>query len=175
MAKGIKPKSENDMLRLGVIPLETGAAAGAEAASDHLSVLTFEVGDESFAVGVEHTEGVVDCPRLAPLPSAPDGIIGVVSIRGRITLVMELGSRASQKSGSRRLILIKGDAQLGLVADRVTGIVALAPKKIKKLAAARQPAPQASADVKSTEVAETYFTHEGRRVPIIEVNRLAEA
>jgi chemotaxis signal transduction protein len=165
MAKGLKSKGETDMLRLGVIPLEAAAPAGAQAAPDQTSMLVFEVGGESFAVGVEHTEGVVDCPRLTPLPSAPDGMLGVVSVRGRITLVMDLGG-AGHRPGRRRLILIRGEAQLGLLADKVMAVVALAPKKFKKLAAA---------EARYAQVAETYFMHDGRRVPVIDVGRLAES
>ena len=39
-----------------------------------LSVLRFDVSGSAFAVAVEHTEGVVDCPRIAPLPSPPEGL-----------------------------------------------------------------------------------------------------
>ena len=86
---------------------------------DLLSVLKFEIGGKTMAVAVDKTEGVVDCPRITPLPSPPDGMVGVTSVRGRMTLVMDLSLEAVPRSGRRRLILLKGEGQLGLLADRV--------------------------------------------------------
>lgn len=176
MAKDLKSTEENDYLRLGVIPLEVAATAGEDAGKDQVSVLVFEVTDERYAIVVEHTEGVVDCPRLTPLPSAPDGVVGITSVRGRITLALDLSSAAIQRADRRRLILLKGDAQLGLLADRVSAVVALNPKKIKKLAANDEPpGSQKSTDSRSTGLAVSYFMHESHRVPIIDVNKLTES
>ncbi|HET9531834.1 MAG TPA: chemotaxis protein CheW, partial [Blastocatellia bacterium] len=106
-----------------------------------LSLLVFGIGDEKFAIEVDHTEGVVDCPRLTPLPSPPDGMIGITSVRGRMTLVLELGSETGQKPSKRRLILLR-DAQLGLIADHIEGIVSLdtaSKARTRKRAAASSP------------------------------------
>jgi chemotaxis signal transduction protein len=51
-----------------------------------------------------------------------------------MTVVMDLGLKANGHSSRRRLILVKGDAQLGLLADRVDGVLALKPKKVRPIA-----------------------------------------
>jgi purine-binding chemotaxis protein CheW len=139
-----------------------------------VSVLVFSIGDETYAIGVESTEGVVDCPRVSPLPSPPDGIIGVASIRGKITVVLDLSMRAPQREDRRRLILLRGDAQLGLLADRVEGVLSLTPKQVRP-ASKRNRNPQAGAAI-ADEVwpSQSYFKSEGREVPIIDTGRLAE-
>ncbi|HWP42781.1 MAG TPA: chemotaxis protein CheW [Blastocatellia bacterium] len=116
----------------GSLLIELNAGEGGEARPGTLSVLVFEVGDEKYAIGVDHTEGVVDCPRITPLPSPPDGMIGVTSVRGRVTLVLAPGSASGHREAKQRLILLKGDAQLGLIADRVEGVISLAPSRRRK-------------------------------------------
>src|SRR5581483_9762915 len=126
-----KDKSKTSLSAGSIEP----ALAGLEPADvpvDVVSVLLFEIGGDAFGIGVEHTEGVVDCPRITPLPSAPDAMIGVASVRGRMTLVMDLSDQANPGEGKRRLILLKGESQLGLLAERVEGVIALEPERIRK-------------------------------------------
>jgi purine-binding chemotaxis protein CheW len=131
-----------------------------------------EVGGASYAIGVEHTEGVVDCPRITPLPNPPDGVAGIASVRGRMTVVMDLGPTSSEQQLRRRLILVKGDAQLGLLADRVEGVLALEPKKVRPVAHGKDFLTQQRAEF-GWPVA-SYFKTGGRRVPILDVERLCE-
>jgi chemotaxis signal transduction protein len=167
---------ETDNQRLGltlsVLPDES---EGLDSTSDHdqPSVVRFTVGGSSFAVGVEFTEGVVDCPRISPLPAPPEGIIGVVSVRGRITVVMDLSLSVDLGVGRRRLILLKGDAQLGLLADRIDGVFPLpaAPKKSRgrrknqlKVAGTRSGAKRWPTI--------TYLRTDADRIPVLDIERL---
>jgi chemotaxis signal transduction protein len=153
------------------IPL---ALTGLEPDDGHVevaSVLLFEIAGDFFGIGVEHTEGVVDCPRLTPLPSAPDGMVGVASVRGRMTLVLDLSLKANPGEGKQRLILLKGESQLGLLAERVEGILALEPEKIAK----RKGGDKSAAPADETRRAwPAQFKHEGRTVPLLDMARLAE-
>jgi chemotaxis signal transduction protein len=138
-----------------------------------ISVLLFEVGGSPYAMGVEHTEGVVDCPRITPLPNPPDGVAGIASVRGRMTVVMDLGMKSSAEPQRRRLILVKGDAQLGLLADRVEGVLSLEPKKVRPVAHAKD-----SLTLRRAEFgwpASSYFKSGRQRVPILDLDRLTEA
>jgi chemotaxis signal transduction protein len=168
MPKSVRDKNVSSRTRITAVSLEPEQS---EVKSDLLSVLLFEVGGEDYAIGAESTEGVVDCPRISPLPSAPEGIAGLTSVRGRMTVVMDLG-RVSRAPMRRRLILVKGDAQLGLLADRVEGIVALEPKKIRPVAHGKDKLTGEHA--KFGRLARTYFKSGTRRVPIIDVERLCE-
>ncbi len=114
-----------DICRMNPVSYEVSDSLSADAL---LSVLLFEAGGKMFAVNVDQTEGVVACPAVTPLPGAVESIVGVSSMRGRITVVIDL-SKDSRQAERRRLILTKGEAQLGLVADRVEGIVALIENK----------------------------------------------
>jgi chemotaxis signal transduction protein len=170
------PKSTNDRtanagLMMAALPLELGQDPGA-GKQDLVSVLMFEVGGAPYAIGVEHTEGVVACPRITPLPNPPDGVTGIASVRGRMTVVMDLGMNVSQEPVRRRLILVKGDAQLGLLADRVEGVLALEPKKVRPVAHGKDSLTQQRA--KFGWPAGSYFKSGRHRVPILDVERLCE-
>ncbi|HWO00811.1 MAG TPA: chemotaxis protein CheW [Blastocatellia bacterium] len=173
MARGEEKPRETSPFKVGPLPLELISTANPSGANDQVSVLLFTTGDNQFSIGVEHTEGVVDCPRISPLPSPPDGIIGVTSVRGRMTLVMDLSLASNQPEAKRSLILVKGDAQLGLIADHVEGVVALEPKQLRAMGGK---ADQLSKQHESEAAwpAKFYFKHEGRRVPIVDIERLSE-
>jgi chemotaxis signal transduction protein len=140
--------------------------------TDLILLLRVEVGGECYSIGIETTEGVVDCPKITPLPGAPLGVAGLASVRGRMTVVMNLSS-ASQESVKRRLILVKGEAQLGLLADKVDGVLGLEPKKVRQVAHGRNKI----TDQKAQFVwpASSYFKSGATRVPIIDTERLGQA
>jgi chemotaxis signal transduction protein len=137
-------------------------------AEGDLSVLLFGVGEELFAINVEQTEGVVDCPQVTPLPAAPDHFAGVSSVRGRMTIVIDLSDEKATRGKKRRLILIRGEAQMGLVADRIEGVVSLRPvletrrgRKEEESLAERWPA-------------SAHFRSGGRRASVLDLERLAD-
>lgn len=173
MARGKEKPGEKTSVKVRPLPPELIGTREPAGVSDQVSVLLFMTGDHRFSIGVEHTEGVVDCPRISPLPSPPDGIIGVTSVRGRMTLVMDLNLAPSQPAAKRRLILVKGDAQLGLIADHVEGVLGLEPKQLRAISrkgdhASKRP------EVETTWPASFYFKNDGRRVPILDIERLSE-
>ncbi len=140
------------------------------------SFLSFEVGDQAFAIGVEHTEGVVDCPRVTPLPGPPDGIMGVTSIRGKMTVVMDLSLKANQKDEKRRLVLLKGDAQLGLLADHIDGVIVIKPNEVRSPGSRKTAAsPEPRADSSKAWLTDNYIKSRGKNVAVIDGERLAGA
>ena len=162
-------------LTLAGLSPQAAVSDASEEGAEVLSVLKFDIGGEVFSVAVDQTEGVVQCPRISPLPAPPHGMIGVASVRGRITLVMDLSLGATQKAERLRLILLKGEAQLGLLADRVDGVVALAPRSIRKHPDRKQRSePLTKTELKSMWPATLYFKDSGRRVPILDIEALTE-
>jgi len=158
-------------ISIPAIPLELGSPGTGDEKTQHVSVLMFEIRGASYAIGVENTEGVVDCPRITPLPRPPDGVAGLASVHGKMTVVMDLGSGSSDEL-KQRLILVKGNAQLGLLADRIEGVRALEPNKVRPVAHGRSrlTAERAKFDWPAT----SYFKSGRIRVPIIDIERLSQ-
>jgi chemotaxis signal transduction protein len=171
MAKLSVAKNAGTSGAMSSVSLEERIPHSADSSSEHYSVLVFEVGGVRYAIGAEHTEGVVDCPRITPLPSQPEGVAGLTSVRGKMTVVMDLGT-ASLETARRRLILVKGEAQLGLLADRIDGVVALERKKVRPVPRGKDKL--TSQEAKFSRLARSYFKSGGGRVPIIDIERLCE-
>ncbi|MBI3651521.1 MAG: chemotaxis protein CheW [Acidobacteria bacterium] len=159
------------LLRLASLPGKLNAADDEPHTADQLSVLMLDIGEEVFAVSVETIEGVVDCPKLAPLPFPPEGIIGVASVRGRMTLVMNLSASnsSSQSVNRQRLVLLKGESQMGLLADRIEDVVTLARDAVEssgKRLGNKEPQPRWPVS--------GLFKNKERRIPILDCERLLE-
>lgn len=136
-----------------------------------ISVLVYSVGSSSMAINVDQTEGVVDCPRVTPLPNAPDSIIGVASVRGRMTLVMDLSAESDPAASKRRLLLIKGEKQIGLLADRVEGVLSL--RKIRQRSS-KEPFSSVKSRPQIERAAVSCFRNGEAEIPIIDAERLVE-
>lgn len=132
------------------------------------SFLLFEIGDESFALPVETIESVIDCPRITPLPYAPEGIIGVTSIRGKIMLVMNLAENEELLAQKYRLILLQGEAQLGLLAHRIEDVVTV---RVEDL---HENTDRKKKSRKTFWSANSYIENKQRLIPILNVEVLAE-
>jgi chemotaxis signal transduction protein len=124
--------------------------------------LLFEVGGREYSIEVGATEGVVDCPTVCPLPAPPDGVIGVASVRGRMTVVFDLSRESGASNNRRRLVLIKGDARLGLLTDRVYGVVLPGPRGLFSNKDAKEWPTKA------------VFEYGKRRIGVLDVDRLLE-
>ena len=172
MPENRNEKPNRPRVSIPAIPLELGLPAAGAEKPQQVPVLMFEVGGVSYAIGVENTEGVVDCPRITPLPRPPDGVAGITSVHGKMTLVMNLGSGAREDESKQRLILVKGNAQLGLLVDYIEGVLALEPKKVRPVAHGRSRL--TSEKAKFDWPASSYFKSGRRRIPILDVDRLAQ-
>jgi chemotaxis signal transduction protein len=173
MSKAEKNRDKKATLRIGPIPIELISPGAVDESSNSISVLLFGIGEQLFAIGVDHTEGVVECPAVSPLPSPPEGMLGVASVRGRMTLVMDLSLDDKITVAKRRLILLKGDAQLGLLADRVDGVVTLEPRQLKEWSVEGDRVKQGGLAPEDRWPATHTFRHAGRQVPIIDAEGIS--
>jgi len=171
MTKSRSDRNTRTPRSVAPLPMEFGSEVVDER-TELVSVLLFQIGGASFAIGVEHTEGVVDCPRITPVPNPPDGVSGVASVRGRMTVVMDLGANGSAEPARQRLILLKGEAQLGLLADRVEGVLALERNKVRPVAHGKDSLTGQRA--RFNWPAQSYFKGNGTRVPILDIERLSQ-
>lgn len=152
--------------------IESGSAEGQDGV---ISVLVYWIGASGMAINVEQTEGVVDCPRVTPLPNAPDSILGVASVRGRMTLVMDLRMGNEPGAAKQRLILIKGDRQIGLLADRVEGVVSLRRISQKSNSSNRMSALSNKDRSQTLQIPSIcFFRRKGLELPLIDTDHLAE-
>ena len=101
--------------------------------------ITFKLGNELFAIGVEQVREVLEVSTVTRVPNAPSYMRGVVNVRGKAIPVVDLrlrfGLPATVDAVSTRVIvmelLLDGEATvLGGMADSVHEVIELAPSDI---------------------------------------------
>ena len=140
-----------------------------------VSILTFVRENRTFGIEVGNTDGVVECPRITPLPIAPDGVVGVVSVRGRITIVIDAAMESARLESKMKLILVRGEGQMGLLADQVQSVISLSREQLEKVPqgrVSRRLLGAGAGGTKTVRLAKLYFKHGGRRVPIVDLDLL---
>jgi len=113
-------------------------AESAEAAKllQEIELLAFRLGSEEYTLMVDDVREVLKIVPLTMVPNAPDFILGLMSLRGKVTPIIDLCKRLGLHAGVRdaksRIIVISTDEEdVGLVVDRVTGVLKVFPDEIK--------------------------------------------
>jgi purine-binding chemotaxis protein CheW len=87
------------------------------------------IGDETYAVAVEHVHEVVRLGLLTPIPGAGASVLGIFNLRGGIVPVFDLAHLLGVTApGPRHRMLIAdvNGRQVGLAVDEVTDVTELA-------------------------------------------------
>ena len=94
-------------------------------------VIVFLVGEETYAVALEHVVEVARGVGITPLPGAEWPVIGVTGWRGRILTVLDVSStaRSHLEPGDESRILVLGERRAAF------GVIASVIEDVRKLAA----------------------------------------
>lgn len=108
----------------------------AETKVEELELLTFHLGEEVYAIPVTGVREVMRIRSLTLVPNAPAYILGVTSLRGTVLPVLDLCVRLGLPSGvrnekSRVVVVGTNEEDVGLVVDRVVGVLRIMPDAIK--------------------------------------------
>lgn len=98
--------------------------------------LGFRADREMFAVSLALVREILKLPPITEVPRARRDILGIVSVRGQITTVIDLRRRlnlhAAEPTVNSRVLLVQGnDEVLGLLVDEVTQVYRLSPLEIE--------------------------------------------
>lgn len=99
-----------------------------ECDSNMVQWLTFCLGAEDYALELSSVLELIRPRHLTELPQVPNYLLGIVSLRGVIVPVIDLGRRLhleneSDLSQQRVIVCASGEQQIGLLVDRVTQVV----------------------------------------------------
>ena len=125
------PGDEAEVQR--ILDARARKAARPEAAGepeDVLEVLCFSLGGERYAVETRYVGEVRHLARLTLLPGAPAFLSGVMSLRGRVLAVIDLGTffGLPEPSGAdSHVVIVLRDrgSEFGLLAQSVDGVLAV--------------------------------------------------
>jgi purine-binding chemotaxis protein CheW len=105
--------------------------------AERLEVLTFSLAGETYGVETSHVREVCQLRDLTPVPCTPPFVAGVMSLRGRILAVIDLRRvfelPAKGLTELNRVIVLRGrEQELGLLADAITGVRAVAAAALQE-------------------------------------------
>jgi purine-binding chemotaxis protein CheW len=145
-------------------PLE----ASAEDAAQLHDLLPFTIGDQTFAVFTDQIDATAEARPVAALPKAPRAVIGVVCVRGRMITVLDAaaimaGSETQWPAMLPFVLVLRGDDQLGLVAETCRDTITISAEDIEVAD---------SSDNSDAAVALGTVTYGGERMIILDAVRL---
>lgn len=116
------------------VRMNTADDADDTSANDDLYV-SFQLGDEMFAVQMAPVQEIIRVPSVSRLPLAPPSLDGLANLRGRVLPIVNLrrifGAPERELDDASRAVVIQLGQPLGFVVDRVASVVRAGPDEIE--------------------------------------------
>jgi purine-binding chemotaxis protein CheW len=98
--------------------------------------LAFVLATETYALPLSCVREIMRVPSVTGVPRAPADVLGIVSVRGQVTTLVDLRRRlhveACVLSSRTRILLVdQGDEILGLLCDRVLQVHRLSENEVE--------------------------------------------
>jgi purine-binding chemotaxis protein CheW len=114
--------------------VEGRVAADGETASENL--LIFRIAGESFGLWLGTVAEIIRLPDLAHMPLVPPSLLGLANLRGVVLPVVSLRGLlhlpAHDATEQTRVIVLRGDAPVGFVVDRVERLMPIAADRLEQ-------------------------------------------
>ncbi|HEY8090605.1 MAG TPA: chemotaxis protein CheW [Polyangiaceae bacterium] len=116
---------------------EKRAARRAGEAGKRIEYLAFVLAGETYAVQIAHVAEILRLPLITEVPRAPNTVLGVISVRGKLVTVVDLRRRfrLPETPMDRKTRVLLADAgggeQIGLLVDEVQQVWRLAMEEIE--------------------------------------------
>jgi purine-binding chemotaxis protein CheW len=100
-------------------------------------LLSFEIAGAPYAVPVERVREIVRMRPVTPVPRTPEEVRGVISLRGEMIELIDLGRRLGlepiETSRKTRIIVIKtgDDEVVGLLVDAVREVLRISSESVQ--------------------------------------------
>lgn len=112
-------------------------SAIAEAVEDPvIQWVTFRLEGETYGINVMQVQEVLRMTEIAPVPGAPDYVVGIINLRGNVVTVIDTRSRfglqAAEADDATRIVIIECDNNIvGILVDSVAEVVNLRGSQIE--------------------------------------------
>lgn len=95
-----------------------------------LQWVTFQLDDETYGINVMQVQEVLRYSEIAPVPGAPDYVLGIINLRGNVVTVIDTRTRfglpTSEVTDQSRVAIIEAEEQvIGILVDSVAEVVYL--------------------------------------------------
>ena len=100
-----------------------------------LQWVTFQLDRETYGINVMQVQEVLRYTEIAPVPGAPDYVLGIINLRGNVVTVIDTRSRfglqPAEVSDNSRIVIIEAEKQvIGIMVDSVAEVVYLRSSEI---------------------------------------------
>lgn len=101
---------------------------------------TFELGDETYGVGILNVQEIIKMQKITKIPRAPDYVEGVVNLRGKVIPVISIrrifGMEDVETSRNTCIVIMQvkqGDISIiiGAIVDRVSEVLNIGEEEIE--------------------------------------------
>jgi purine-binding chemotaxis protein CheW len=130
------------------------------------------LGETEFGIDVRRVREVLRMPAITRLPFPPPTILGIVSIRGTLVPVMDLGARLLGCPADRqgRLVVVRDPERDGSVGLLVDEVLDLAPME----EAAHEPPPEVEASLPSGWILGVLSPESSRLVTLLDLTHVLD-
>ena len=131
--------------------------------------VTFRLENEKYGINVMQVQEVLRVTEIAPVPGAPDYVLGIINLRGNVVTVIDtrkrFGLQPKDVDDATRIVIIEADEQVvGILVDSVAEVVDLRISEIES-------APNVGTE-ESAKFIQGVASQEGELLIIIDLNRL---
>lgn len=101
-----------------------------------LQWVTFRLEGETYGIDVMQVQEVLRYTEIAPVPGAPDYVLGIINLRGNVVTVVDTRNRFGLPPGEitdqTRIVVIEADSHVvGILVDSVAEVVYLRQSEIE--------------------------------------------
>jgi len=101
-----------------------------------LQWVTFRLADETYGINVMQVQEVLRVTEIAPVPGAPDYVLGIINLRGNVVTVLDTRKRfglpTTVTDDATRIVIIEsGQNVVGVQVDSVAEVVELRRSEIE--------------------------------------------
>ncbi|UGA53985.1 chemotaxis protein CheW [Vibrio sp. VB16] len=140
-----------------------------QASDEVLQWVTFQLEEETYGINVMQVREVLRYSEIAPVPGAPDYVLGIINLRGNVVTVIDTRSRFGLMQGeisdNTRIIVIESERQvIGILVDSVAEVVYLRSSEIDTT-------PSVGTD-ESAKFIQGVSNREGKLLILVDLNKL---
>jgi purine-binding chemotaxis protein CheW len=100
-----------------------------------LQWVTFQLEEETYGINVMQVQEVLRYSEIAPVPGAPDYVLGIINLRGNVVTVIDTRTRfglpTNEVTDNSRVVIIEAEQQvIGILVDSVAEVVYLRTSEI---------------------------------------------